>query len=365
MKVCHMTSAHPQEDVRIFHKECCSLAQAGYEVYLVTRGESYEKNGVRIVGVGEIPQSRLKRMTEGARRVYEKALALDCDIYHFHDPELLPYGLKLKKQGKKVIFDSHENTALMFQEKEYLPGAVRNTLGSLYAGYEKKICRALDAVISVTPTQTEYFKSMNPNTVEVTNYPVYTENYMKPSFQKKAVCFAGGIDAQWNHGIIVEALQELPDCTYVLCGSDNAYRKSLEELPAWNQVDYKGRIPHQEVAQVLSECMVGMALLSPGRNTAGNVGTMGNTKIFEEMMAGLPVVCTNFDLWRDFVEKYHCGICVDPQNREEIAAALRSLLDDPAKAREMGQNGRRAVKEAFNWEVAKEKLLGLYQELAE
>ena len=107
IKVCHMTSAHEEEDIRIFRKECVSLAEAGYDVYLVERGESYEKNGVHIVGVGEIPAGRLKRMTQGAKKVYAAAKALDADIYHFHDPELLPYGLKLKKAGKKVIFDSH------------------------------------------------------------------------------------------------------------------------------------------------------------------------------------------------------------------------------------------------------------------
>ena len=91
IKVCHLTSAHDAEDVRIFHKECVSLARAGYQVCLVAHGESYEKNGVRIVGVGELPQSRLKRMTEGGKMVYEAALAVDADLYHFHDPELLPY----------------------------------------------------------------------------------------------------------------------------------------------------------------------------------------------------------------------------------------------------------------------------------
>ena len=74
VKICHMTSAHGEEDVRVFQKECISLARAGYEVYLVERGESYEKQGVHIVGVGELPISRRKRMTKGAKRVYETAL---------------------------------------------------------------------------------------------------------------------------------------------------------------------------------------------------------------------------------------------------------------------------------------------------
>ena len=101
MKVCHMTSAHPPEDVRIFYKECVSLANAGYDVYLVAKGESYEKNGVHIIGVGQPSGGRLSRMTKFSKQVYQAALAVNADIYHFHDPELLPYGLKLKRRGKK------------------------------------------------------------------------------------------------------------------------------------------------------------------------------------------------------------------------------------------------------------------------
>ncbi len=363
VKVCHMTSAHPPEDVRIFHKECCSLAGAGYDVYLVERGESYEKNGVHIVGVGEIPESRRKRMTEGARRVYETALSLDCEIYHFHDPELLPFGLKLKKKGKKVIFDSHENTAAAFLEKEYIPLFVRSAMGKAYTSYEKSVCRALDSVVTVTPTQTEYFAKINPATTEVTNYPIFSSSYIEPTFEKKAMAFAGGISAQWNHDLIVRTLEKLPECSYVLCGGDNEFRRALEKLPAWNRVDYKGRIPHTEVSRVLSACTVGMALLTPGLNTAWGIGTMGNTKIFEEMMAGLPVVCTDFTLWKEFVDRYHCGICVDPKNENAVADAVRFFLENQDAAKEMGQNGRRAVKEEFNWDTQAEKLIALYEKL--
>ena len=103
IKVCHVTSVHPVEDVRIFQKECVSLARAGYDIYLVQQGESYEKYGVHIVGFGNVESSRIKRMLHTSRTAYEKALAVDADVYHLHDPELLPYGIKLKKLGKKVI----------------------------------------------------------------------------------------------------------------------------------------------------------------------------------------------------------------------------------------------------------------------
>lgn len=111
IKVCHMTSAHDPEDIRIFHKECVSLAKAGYDVYLVQPGDSYEKNGVHLVGLSAPAQGRMEHFLHSAKNAYKKALEVDADIYHLHDPELLGYGLKLKRRGKKVTFDSHEHTA--------------------------------------------------------------------------------------------------------------------------------------------------------------------------------------------------------------------------------------------------------------
>ena len=363
VKICHMTSAHPKEDVRIFHKECTSLAQSGYEVYLVEHGETYDKNGVHIVGTGEMPRKRFRRMTEGTSRVYRAALAQDCDLYHFHDPELLPVGLTLKKKGKKVIFDIHENTAGAIREKGYIPSIFRGMLSKLYETYEAYCCRKLDALITVTPTQTESYLKINPNTVEVSNFPKLSEHYQEPSFKNRALVFAGAINSQWNHELIIRALRDIPDVEYVICGTANKYLGRLKTLPGWEKVNYKGRIPHEQVNNVMAECMIGVALLCPGRNTAGTIGTMGNTKIFEEMMAGLPVICTDFKLWRDFVDRYQCGICVDPSDEQAVIAAIDYLLNHPEEAKMMGKNGRRAVIEEFSWEVESKKLTELYRRL--
>lgn len=124
-----------------------------------------------------------------------------------------------------------------------------------------------------------------------------------------------------------------------------------------------GRVPHEEVPGLLTRCAVGMALLSYCRNSDWKNGTMGNTKIFEEMMAGLPVVCTDFVLWREFVERWHCGLCVDPADSDGIAEAVQYLLDHPVEARRMGENGRKAVEKEFNWSVEEKKLLALYEEI--
>lgn len=363
-KVCHITNAHRPEDVRIFHKECVSLAKAGYETYLVQQGGSYEKNGVHIVGFGEVTGGRLKRMTRVARRAYEAALSVDADIYHFHEPELMPYGLKLKRRGKKVIFDSHEDTLGSILEKGWIPAPLRKPVWFWFKGRQEKVCRRIDAVVTVTPHMTEFFRRLNSRTVQVSNFPILDGPPAMPDMSSRTLVFAGGVSAQWNHHVIIKALERLPECEYRLCGpAGEDYLRRLEALPAWGCVEYLGRVSHEEVPALLAKSAVGMAVLSYCRNSDWKNGTMGNTKIFEEMMAGLPVVCTDFALWRGFVDRWHCGVCVPPENPDAIAEAVRYLLDHPEEARRMGENGRKAVKEEFNWGMEEKKLLALYEEI--
>lgn len=363
-KVCHMTSAHGPEDVRIFYKECVSLARAGYEVYLVERGDSYEKNGVHIVGVGEPGGGRLRRMTSFVRKVYRKALELDADIYHFHDPELLPYGLKLKRRGKKVIFDSHENTSEQILDKTWIPWMLRKIVYDLFRWYQRYVCRRLDALITVTPHICDTLQRFNTNTWMITNYPILETSTEMPQHSNNMFGFAGGIIPLWSHEKIIAAIQLVGDCEYVLCGkASEKYLNELKCLPGWRQVDYRGLLPHSEISRILGICTAGFALAQKSRNGNGDEGTLGNTKLFEEMMARLPVICTDFVLWRNIVEKYQCGICIDPNDIDAIAKAIRYLLNHPEEARQMGQNGRRAVELEFNWGIEERKLLNLYRTL--
>ena len=134
MKVCHFTSAHDTTDVRIFLKECCSLQKAGHDVYLAGRGESREASGIHVIGCGE-PKGRMDRFLFFSKKVYQKALELDCDIYHFHDPDLLRYIKKLKKKGKYVIFDNHEDVPAQILDKTWRPGIFRSLVAKVYKKY--------------------------------------------------------------------------------------------------------------------------------------------------------------------------------------------------------------------------------------
>ena len=192
-KVCHVTSVHPPEDVRIFQKECVSLARAGYDVTLVQQGGDYEKDGVHILGFGDIAPNRFQRMLMTAWRAYRRALEADADVYHLHDPELLPYGLKLKKKGKKVIFDSHENTLESILQKEWIPAPLRKMVYHWFKAHQEGVCRQLNAVISVTPNIVEYFRSINSRTVQVANFPILPAKMPPlPERSDRTLVFAGG-----------------------------------------------------------------------------------------------------------------------------------------------------------------------------
>jgi glycosyltransferase involved in cell wall biosynthesis len=366
-KVCHMTSVHCRNDVRIFLKECCSLTNAGYDVTLLCADNQPDEliDGVKITSVNFHPQTRIQRILGAKKVMLESALKVDADIYHFHDPELLPMGVKLKKLGKKVIFDSHEDVPQQIMGKYWIPKLVRYPISTIYKIYEKYCVKKFDAILSVTPHIVDRFKQLNANTIIITNYPILNkEPKLLSSEQDKSICFAGGICEQWMHENIIQALGKVAGASYLLAGTgDIGYINKLKSLTMWDRVNYKGYIKQSEVFDLYNQSMAGIALCDYVSNVGFKIGTFGSTKIFEYMYAGLPVICTDFVLWKDIIEKNHCGICVNPNDTNAIANAINYLIDNPNEAQRMGENGRKAVLEKYNWESQEKILLELYNKL--
>lgn len=363
-RVCHITSAHGRYDTRIFQKECKSLAKEGYEVYLLVNDEkkSEEKEKVRIISTGFLPKNRLERFFKSHRKIMKMALKIDADIYHFHDPDLLFLGLRLKKKGKIVIFDSHENVREDIKDKEYMSQFVRRIVAGLYSIYEGYILKYLDAVIGVDPQQMILLNRIGNNATLITNYPELIKVNQEKENDKKGICFAGGINAYWSHKEILDILDKV-NVQYRLCGSvEDSYIEDLKKHRNWKYVDYKGLINHEDILGFLESSIAGMALSKKLHNSSPK-GTLGNTKIFEYMRAGIPVILTDFPLWKKIIKKYNCGIAVDINNEEEIINAIQFVCNNSREAIMMGENGRKAHLEVFNWETQIPALMNLYKKL--
>ena len=202
-KICILSSAHADGDVRIFHKECVSLAQAGFETYMIIpNAESRQEKGVNIIGVNGKYNSRFKRMTKTVMATYRSALSTRAKIYHFQDPELMPIGVLLKLRGNKVIYDVHEDVPVQILDKKWLgPFFMRYMVSLSFRLFQWFCCLFFDHVFTATP---EISKRFNPKkTTTLHNYPIITYlqqatavNYEK---SKPSVIYAGGLTLSLIH----------------------------------------------------------------------------------------------------------------------------------------------------------------------
>lgn len=370
MKICHLTSVHQSDDVRIFLKECSSLAKiSSYEVFLVAPGDSRRENGVKVIGVGPQPKSRLARFLRTRKKVYETALDLDADLYHFHDPELLSFGLKLKKKGKIVVFDSHEDYPRQIREKLYIPKILRNPMAYLYRKKESRICKQIDGVIYPNLEHGSHpFEGRAKKVATVDNMPLLGELYDKyvDKGPKKdfSVCYVGSLSKARGISNLIDACY-LAQVPLILGGpfSSVEYEKEVRNKKSFDIVDYRGEFGRKELISILDCSTVGASTLLP----IGQYKDMQNlaTKVYEYMSMALPVLLSDGAYEREVINKYGFGVLVDPEKPSEMATAIIDLKEDPVKCRRLGANGRKTIKEVFNWDNEEKKLHQFYTEICE
>lgn len=367
-KVVHITSAHQTDDDRIFHKECCSLAEHGFAVTVVgpKRG-SGSAAGVRILGVPPLSGGRLGRMSVTVWRLVTRSLRLPADVYHFHDPELIALGFVLKLFGRRVVYDVHEDYPQKILTREWISPAIRRPLSMVMAAVEAAAGRLFDGIVAVTPTIAARFPPAK--TITLCNYPMLEEfsavagtPYSDRPFQ---VCYVGGLSKTRGLFDIVKAAGLVQggaaQCMH-LAGhfeSDEEEAQSRAE-PGWARVDYLGWLDRPGVARLMANVRAGLVVLHPNRCFIDAYPI----KMFEYMAAGLPVVASDFPVYREILGDGACGLLVPPADPSALARAIEWIFVHPDEAQAMGESGRNRVEMLYTWEAERKKLLALYQRLA-
>jgi glycosyltransferase involved in cell wall biosynthesis len=370
--VCHVCSGNVDDDARAFDRACVSLAAEGYDVHLVAKSrqtQPYRRQGVTIHPVPAY-SSRLARMM-GRKRVAELAASLHPDIYQVHEPELLAAVLK-RAGSRPVIWDVREPYVELISTKHWIPRPIRPLVRATWDLSERSMVRRCAAVVAVSKWVAERYYSLNNRVVIIANFPRLPADGAQPSHSPRRpnVMVYTGLMCPDRFGFeMLEAMAILKRkaiaISLELAGSPisqayfDDFIREAERLGVRGDITCHGQIPLEETIQLQQTCGIGVIpnRLFPGTQFGFAV------KMFEFMMHGLPLVYSDIPNFRLIAGESDAGIAVDPAQPQQIADALEKLVTDPALARRLGENGRRAVYERLNWNVEWPKLRDLYVEL--
>jgi hypothetical protein len=369
--ILHLTTVHPRFELRSHIKEAQTLASSLPHKVLVMvadgKGNVNEGQGlVSVHDIGALCVGRLGRMLRGSWRAFFAIRRIKPAIVHFHDPELIMLGVLLNVVGYKVIYDVHEDVPRQTLSKDYLPSAIRKPLSWVISAVEWIGAMAFNAIVPATPKIAERFPARK--TVTIQNFPIESELLRPASIpcaeRQPSFVYAGGIAKTRGAVEMVRALEllsDIPGARLDLAGtfSPHTLADMLQALPGWRSVHFHGQVSRAQVAQIMGGVRAGLVLFHPLPNHM----EAQPIKMFEYMSAGLPVIASDFPLWRRIIGGAACGLLVDPLNSKAIADAMRWILKHPAEAEAMGRRGRQAVGLTYNWDAEAPKIINLYKKL--
>lgn len=372
MHICMLTTTHRPHDGRIFEKEAKSLAKV-HDVTIIApsdAGGAGEEGGVRIVTIPKPASTLLHPVT--LWRTFWACLGEECDVIHCHEPDALLLALLLKAvKGRRVVYDIHEHwpSEIPFDLGLQNATALTGFLESLISPVELLLSRFADAKIAVSESVAERFQGNGTEPVIISNYSVadLAPPVPKARSSHSVVYMAGNM--QMFHGIreciqaMSRAKAKFPDVSLTLVGD---VREDIGAIAAKTEprpeITMTGYLPYRQMYETLCEGSIGLLVFQPDYHNAC-IGLPN--KLFDYMLCGLPVVASDFPEIRKVVGGAGCGVLVDPTDPGAIAEAIIYLMEHPEEARRMGENGRRAVLERYNWGEMEGRLFGVYRAIEE
>lgn len=365
-KVVILTTVHSREDTRVFHKQASDLgklAQLDVTVVVADGCGNEERNGYNIVDIGGF-SNRVLRFFLGSIRAYRTVKELAPKIVHFHDPELMLVASILSMRGVRVFFDVHENVPEDIKDKYWIPRVLRTLVSSLYVFVERLCVPFFCKIFAATPDIMSRYPS--DKVVLLQNYPSLSEFSSLESVRSREgkgyIVYLGAITKIRGVDNVVRALELVNDekvrTELRLAGffQEEGHLERLSLEKGWRHVDFIGAVKRQDVPNLLAGASCGLVTFLPANN---HINAQPN-KLFEYMAAGIPLVASDFKLWREILDRYDCGLLVDPESPASIADAVLEILSDPQRSFKMGANGKKAVFEVLNWEAESKKMIQTY-----
>lgn len=364
MKICIITTVHNGLDARIYSREARALANAGHKILIISPSGSGDSiNNITFKNYKPVKIKWLRLLTNF--RYMTTGLQSRSDVFHFHDPDFILFAILIKLiSGKKVIFDVHENFSKVLMEATWLPVYVRQVFSSLYSFFEYQTSKVFDGIIAATDHIASRFDKNR--TIVIHNYPRTCINGGKPDVKriKNSIVFIGGLTRIRGIKEMLQAMEILRkkiNAEIHVYGifTDPVFESEIRSLYNFDWVQFHGFVDNKDVYNRMKSCEVGILPYLPVPN---HIEAMP-TKLFEYMMAGIPIACSNFPLWKDIVESHGIGMTFNPENLQEMADVLDNLLTDRNGLKKKAKACRKVFSEKYNWESEEERFLNYYQSL--
>ena len=376
-KVCMIATNHLPLDDRVFYKEAKSLKKVGYDVTVIGQTDSKMNkvvDEIRIIGIEK--GAGIKSNPILWKKLLKEALKINAEIYHCHEPEsfLVAIYLKIFKR-KKIVYDVHE---YYMDVLSLSSPQMRMFLGFMLYLVEPLFCRYTDAIITADEEIAKRYKKFNKKVYPIFNFPSF--GVFKPSNNQDmkmkykdyfVIIYVGGMSEERGILELIKAVHKVSR-TYPLVkllllgnfGTQDFEEKCIEYVKSNDldgNVEFFGFVPHKEISKYISTADVGAVLLKPIPKFYKNIPI----KQFEYMVCGKPVIGSNLPPIENFIGKEKAGILVDPNNINEIAEAIIYLIEYLDEAKKMGENGRRAVEEKYNWNEMEKELIKIYSKIGD
>ncbi|NVO66032.1 glycosyltransferase [Methanofollis tationis] len=368
MKICMLTTVHPPFDTRIYHKEAVSLAKK-YDVVVIAPSDE-EINRV----VGDVEVKTIKKAKNKIFhfltlwRIFLSGLKEDCDIYHCHELGSLFLGVIFKLvNGTKLVYDAHEHWPSQFLEDIGIndTNILYGLLEKIILKYELFLSGFSDSILAVSESVAERFNNSGKPLRVILNVPVLQYSLCVDTCTKNSreLIYMGG-KLQTSHGLqecydaVTRLRADYPDIILTIVGKlDDRLNLVLKEDS--DHFNITGILPYDKMYKRISEGGIGLVFF---QKVSYNMYIGLPNKLFDYMSCGLPVVASDFPEIRRVLEDCKCGILVGGNGRYDIYGAIHYLIKNPDKAREMGENGKKAVEERYNWDRMEVKLFEIYSD---
>jgi glycosyltransferase involved in cell wall biosynthesis len=361
-----VTSVHHARDVRIYRKIARTLAAAGYDVVVVhPDGDIPPEGGVRFSGIN-LRTGRLGRLLVGGFAVFRRARSLGAVVFHFHDPEIIPWGVLWRLLGGIAIYDVHEDVAKGVAIKTWLPRILRLPLALAAKIAEWGAGWLCSGVVAATAPIGRHFPAHR--TIVVRNFPddpaQFRRHARRWDLRRNEVLYTGTLTPDRGLHLMIDAIGMVAPAfgaTLVLAGPlrDQIIADRHGKPPAQNLLRYEGVVPRERILQLVGAARIGIHVVRPLPHFVESLPI----KIFEYMAAGIPVIVSDFPEWRRMIVAHNCGLVVEADRPEELARAIETLLADSERAEAMGERGREAVLRHYDWASEAPRLLDFYRSI--